>query len=960
MSVNEQKKKVEPEKKIRQPTSGFQRHFMFDENDKQLNNPRKVLWKFIFSYLKPYRGTFILFLVLLLIGTAIMSLSPIISASIIDNGIIAQNSLYILNISIIYLSLMIFMAVSNYISQYGMGKVSQRVVFAIRNDLFYKLQDMSLKYFDQHPSGDIISITTNDIDQLNLLVGGQFVMIISGVLSIVLTIIFMYVLNPLLATISLVVFPIFLIMMKVFKKVVTGVFKQTRESISRVTTSIQENIAGAKVVQAYGQEERVSSEFDQANTENYRIMIKIRRIMAVFFPFIGLVTTLITASVLLVGGFVILGNVTILGFTVSVGVLSAYIAILAQFFRPFMNLMAIQQIIESALAATDRIYSLLLEQVEIPDPEHPESYSDVQGEIEFKEVSFGYIFENGGAEESKSEEVPTPQMNMMEQMMQQNPMMKRAFDAIKAFPEPYSSFIQKNMMKIPPNIQQKLFMSLMGSKPEEIPQKIDIILAEFHFAVPNTEMAKNHPEYKTSFDKPEKDPGVRTQTPQLSMMQKMMQQNPMMKRAFDAMKAFPEPYSSFMLKNMMKIPPNIQQKLFMGLMGSKPDDVPQKIDNILAEFHFAVPNTEMAKNHPEYETSFDKKPIKAPGITTPTMEESTMHGMSAGGMGGMMPMNPEFISMMAKNLEKMLSGKSSVMQSGGGGMGGEGGGMMGGGMKMPSPQSLARMLASMPIPDELFQDFPQIVKDAINEQKKLIQHEQSKGYILEDVNFKIDPGTTLAIVGETGAGKTTAVKLLSRFYDINKGSILIDGVDIRKVTKKELRDLIGLVPQDAFIFTGTIRENLLYAYEKVSPEIEKKMIEVSKFLGLHNFIETLHKNYDTKLKENGSNISIGQRQLIAFARALITDPKILVLDEATSSVDPYTETLIQDALNKARKGRTTIIIAHRLSTIKNADQIIVLGKEDHGILEEGTHENLMSLNGKYKRLLEMQSKDIKI
>jgi ABC-type multidrug transport system fused ATPase/permease subunit len=655
-----------------------------------------------------------------------------------------------------------------------------------------------------------------------------------------------------------------------------------------------------------------------------------------------------------------MGNVTIFGFTVSVGVLSAYISILAQFFRPFMSLMAIQQIIESALAATDRIYSLLQEEVEIPDPEYPESYSDVQGEIEFKKVSFGYIFENGNGGLSKGDETPTPQTNMMDQMMKQNPMMKRAFDAIKAFPEPYSSFMLKNIMKIPPNIRQKLFMGLMGTKPDEIPQKIDKILAEFQFAVPNTEMAKNHPEYHTSFDKPEEDSRVIPSTPQMGMMDQMMKQNPMMKRAFDAIKAFPEPYSSFMLKNIMKIPLNIQQKLFMGLMGSKPDEVPQKIDKILAGFQFAVPNTDMAKNHPEFETSFDKKPKKDHEIKTASMEKASMHGMSAGGMPGMMPMSPEFISMMAKNLGRMLSGKSSLMKSGGGGMGGEGGGMMGGGMKMPSPQSLARMLASMPIPDEIFQEFPQIVKDAINEQKKLIQHELSKGYVLEDMNFKIEPGTTLAIVGETGAGKTTAIKLLSRFYDINEGSILIDGIDIRKVTKKDLRDLIGLVPQDAFIFTGTIRENSLYAYEKVTPEIEKKMIEVSKFLGLHNFIETLHKKYETKLKENGSNISIGQRQLIAFARALITDPKVLVLDEATSSVDPYTETLIQDALNKARKGRTTIIIAHRLSTIKNADHIIVLGKEDHSIIEEGTHENLLALNGKYKRLLEMQSKDIEI
>ena len=842
MSVKEEKFKGEPEKEIRQPMAGGHGRFLFGEDNKKLDNPRKILWKFLFSYLKPFRGSFIQFIFLLLLGTSIMSISPIISALIIDNGIMANNIQYVLNMSIFYLFLMLFMAISTYISQYGMAKVSQNVVFKIRNDLFFKLQDMSMTYFDLHPSGDIISITTNDIDQLNQLVGGQFVMIISGFLSIVLTVIIMYILNPLLATIGLVIFPIFIIMLKLFKKVITGVFKKTRESISKITTSVQENIAGAKVVQAFGQEEKASSEFDEANTENYKIMLKVRRIMSVFFPLIGFVTSIITASVILIGGFAIMGNVSILGITVSVGVLSAFISILAQFFRPFMSLIQVQQIIEAALAATDRIYSLLKERVEIPDPENPESFSEISGELEFRDVSFGYIFENGDGRINKSKQISKSPKNMMGQMMQQNPMMKRAFDAIKAYPEPYSSF---------------------------------------------------------------------------------------------------------MLKNMMKIQPNIQQKLFMSLMGSKPDEIPQKIDSILSEFHFAVPNTEMAKNHPEYETSFDKKPAKD-------------HGMSTGGMmgGGMMPMSPEFISMMAKNLGKMLSGKSSMRQSSGGGMGGEGGGMMGGGMNAPSPQALARMLANMPIADEIFQDFPQIVKDAIKEQKILIQHEQSKGYVLENLNFKIKTGTTLAIVGETGAGKTTAIKLISRFYDVNKGSVLIDGIDIRKVNKKELRDLIGLVPQDAFIFTGTIKENLLYAFETPTPEIEKKMIEVSKFLGLHNFIETLHKKYETKLKENGSNISIGQRQLIAFARALITDPKILILDEATSSVDPYTETLIQDALNKARKGRTTIIIAHRLSTIKNADHIIVLGAEKHNIIEEGNHEKLLSLNGKYKRLLEMQYKDI--
>jgi len=496
-----------------------------------------------------------------------------------------------------------------------------------------------------------------------------------------------------------------------------------------------------------------------------------------------------------------------------------------------MSLMTIQQVIESALAATDRIYSLLQESVEIPDPENPESFTEVKGEIEFKNVSFGYILENGNGN-AKVEGTPL------------NPQM-------------------------PP----------------------------------------------------------------------MMQGNPMMKRAFEMIKSFPEPYSSFVTKNMMKMPQDIRMKLFMGLMGSKPSDVPQKIDNILAEFNYAVT------------TSAKSAVVEAPEKGESSKEKMEKGGMMGGMMGGM-EMN---LSMMVKNLENMLRGKSGGMQ---GGMGGEGGMMGGGGMHGPSPQAMARMIASMPIPEKDFEEFPKIVKDAIQEQKILIQHEQSKGYVLENINFKIEPGTTLAIVGETGAGKTTAIKLISRFYDINKGSVLLDGLDVRKVKKKELRDLIGLVPQDAFVFTGTIRENLLYAFEQPTPEIEERMIEVSKFLGLHNFIETLHKKYETKLKENGSNISIGQRQLIGFARALITDPKILILDEASSSVDPYTETLIQDALNKARDGRTTIIIAHRLSTIKNADHIIVLGAENHGILEEGTHESLLALGGRYKHLLEMQYKDV--
>ncbi|MFX1298205.1 MAG: ABC transporter ATP-binding protein, partial [Promethearchaeota archaeon] len=334
--------------------------------------------------------------------------------------------------------------------------------------------------------------------------------------------------------------------------------------------------------------------------------------------------------------------------------------------------------------------------------------------------------------------------------------------------------------------------------------------------------------------------------------------------------------------------------------------------------------------------------------------------------------NPETLNRMVRGLETTLKGNSRITSSGSGGsgMGGEAGGMMGGSAGMGGLMNTARllrMLATLSLPDEITKNFPEIVKKAIEEEQIRLEHEATIGYVLKHVSLKIDEGKTIAIVGKTGAGKSTFIKLICRFYDVTDGNVLIDNVDVKNLDKKDLRNLIGLVPQDSFLFTGTIRENLLYGYddEEPSSEMEEKrdvkMIEVSKFLGLHNFIETLPKKYDTKLKENASNISIGQRQLIAFARALIQNPRILVLDEATSSVDPYTESLIQDALDRAREGRTTIIIAHRLSTIKNADWIVVLDQDKKAIVEQGTHEQLVSKkDGVYKHLLDMQYKDIMV
>jgi len=720
-------------------------HAMFGEKAK-LEHPRGVLWRWTLSYLAPFKWRYIGFLLLLLVGTAVQSYNPLLAASLINKGIIGGDPQYLLNITLIYLGLILFMALANFIAQYGMNKLGQKIVYGIRNDLFDKLQSMSMGYFDRRPSGDIISVLTNDVDQVNMLVSGQLVQIVTSIVGIGLTITFMFVANQYLALWSMIAFPIFYGLLQMFKRSIIGAFKETRKTISKVTSSIQENIAGAKVIKAFGQEQKAANEFDVANEANFQASFKARRIFATFFPLTQFATQMITVMVLVLGGFAILGNVNFLGIKVSVGILSAFITYLAQFFQPFMTLMQIQNGIESFMAASDRIYGLLETPVEMPDPEEPILLKDVKGVLDFQNVSFGYKFETPVA-------------------------------------------VKNN----------------------------------------NAKGSNNHP------------------------------------------KTGPQP-------------------------------------SILS-------------------------------------------------MGGM-PMDPEMIKRMISPLEKMLQQQYTMRAAGpsNGGMGGEG--SIGGMLSMNLEQFL-RMLAIMPIPETLFKEFPEIVQKAIEEERVILERERTVGFVLRNINLHLDAGKTLAIVGETGAGKTTMIKLLARFYDVNDGKVLLDGIDVRQVKKNELRRFIGLVPQDSFLFKGTIRENLLYGVEQVTPEIEAKMEEISKFLGLHNFIMAQPDGYDTILKENASNISIGQRQLIAFARALITDPRVLILDEATSSVDPYTETLIQDALTQARKGRTTIIIAHRLSTIKNADKIIVLSKDTKGIIEEGTHDELVTLpNGKYRRLLEMQYKDI--
>ncbi len=222
--------------------------------------------------------------------------------------------------------------------------------------------------------------------------------------------------------------------------------------------------------------------------------------------------------------------------------------------------------------------------------------------------------------------------------------------------------------------------------------------------------------------------------------------------------------------------------------------------------------------------------------------------------------------------------------------------------------------------------------------------------VLHDINIEALPGQTIALVGPTGAGKSSIINLLSRFYDPQQGSITIDGYDLRDVQQKSLHNQLGIVLQDTFLFAGTIRDNICYGKPDASDE---EVIAAAKAVGAHEFIMRLPQGYDTEVHERGSRLSIGQRQLISFARTLICNPRILILDEATSSVDAYTEVIIQRALDRLLQGRTAFVIAHRLSTIRNADKIVVIN--EGRVQEEGTHEELLARpDSLYKTLYEMQ------
>lgn len=225
--------------------------------------------------------------------------------------------------------------------------------------------------------------------------------------------------------------------------------------------------------------------------------------------------------------------------------------------------------------------------------------------------------------------------------------------------------------------------------------------------------------------------------------------------------------------------------------------------------------------------------------------------------------------------------------------------------------------------------------------------------VLHEINLKLPAGSTLALVGPTGAGKTSVANLIARFYDVTGGVVKIDGTDVRSVTQRSLRRQTGLVPQDPFLFAGTIADNIRFGKPDASDE---EVREAARMANAAEFIDVLPERYQTRILEGGVNLSLGQRQLICIARAVLADPRILILDEATANVDTVTEALIQQALERLLEGRTAVVIAHRLSTIRNADIICVI--QNGKIVERGTHENLIKLNGLYRELYDRQFVDM--
>lgn len=512
----------------------------------------------------------------------------------------------------LFLSTLVFLL--GYIQVYLISKTGQKIIFDIRQKLFRHVEDLSLSFFDSNPVGRLVTRITNDVETLNEMYTGVLLNLIKDAFLIIFILVAMFLLNVKLALITLLVIPVIIAAIIIFKRYDREAYRDVRVKLARINAFLSENISGMKTVQIFAKEEKKYKEFENINKEYFNASYHQLQIIAIFRPFIDLVYSLALAALLWFGGIRVINN------NLTFGILFAFVSYLQKFFQPINDISEKYDILQSSMASSERIFMLLDNNEKIKNPDNPVNIETLKGEIEFKNVWFAY---------------------------------------------------------------------------------------------------------------------------------------------------------------------------------------------------------------------------------------------------------------------------------------------------------------------------------------------KENEWVLKDVSFKINPGEKVAFVGATGAGKTSIISLISRFYDIQKGEILIDGINIKNMRKEDLRKNIATVLQDVFLFTGDIKGNIRLNNDDISDET---IVSAARYVNADKFIEKLPDKYDSYVNERGTTFSQGERQLIAFARAIAFNPPILVLDEATANIDTETESLIQDALEKITENRTTIIVAHRLSTIKKADKIIVLHKGK--IRETGTHEELLKKEGLYYNLYQLQYKDL--
>jgi len=653
------------------------------------------LMKRLLRYLRPYQGAVGISLVSILFKAVADVLGPYLVAIEIDRYLVPvprrtpfdfflspNPYIGIGEIAAMYVGLIVFSFLLDYLQTYFMQWAGQMVMFDLRKQIFRHLQHMHIGFFDKNPVGRLVTRVTSDVDALNEMFTSGVVSIFEDVFVLVGITAIMLCMNWKLALITLAVLPLIAYATKVFRDKVRDSYRRIRTAIARINAYMQEHVSGMVVLQLFNREERAFDKFSNVNAVHMEAFKDAIMAHAVYYPVVEILSSIAIACVIWFGGTDIIRGLTVSSVTaefssqslvsfhvvrtvVSIGVLTAFIQYAQRFFRPIQDFSEKYNILQSAMAASERVFKLLDSPVEITSPAVTRMPVG-PGRIEFAHVWFAYRTTGGGGDSGSNA-------------------------------------------------------------------------------------------------------GERARATQ---------------------------------------------------------------------------------------------PGKGQGET------------------GLRPVQAE---------------------------------------------------------------------------QGCTVHASGPDWILRDVSFAIESGETVAIVGHTGAGKTTIISLLLRFYDVQKGAVRIDGVDVKEMDLPELRRRFGVVLQDPFLFTGTVEGNIRLGTEWIADtDIEKAAEDVN----LADFIRKLPQGFKEEVRERGSTLSTGQKQLISFARALAHDPKILILDEATSSVDTETEVKVRDALNRMVEGRTSVVIAHRLSTIQRADKIIVMHKGQ--VREMGTHQQLLAQRGIYYKLYQLQYKDQEI